>query len=310
MNATKFNNICFNGNEAIEVYKESLNHKRELAFTQEILAISYKIHIGDKGELFINKSFDKLKKIIDDKKNDADLYAFFQKRRLFYKKNVFNEGLSNYKNESLKRSIKIIGCNNFEGIVLDLGANDNLLGKVLKETQKTVKKVIGVDIKKRNPYINEPFVSFVLQDSLSKIPVESLSIDSIVIRFALHHMDFDNQQKIIQEAYRVLKNRGKLIIVEDTFCEEYTPILHNRLSFEFQKLSYNSKLLVLSFLDASSCFIYEEEMPFYFSYRSIEEWRKILEEAGFKERSIDYWGIPFFSLFQAPLGILIFEKKL
>lgn len=275
---------------------------------KNILTLSYRIYLGNKGERFITESFEALKRVT---KSDelATIHKIFAKRRKAFKELGLPENLRGYKEGSLLRSIKIAGKNNFCGTVVDVGANDNRLGKILLRTCCDISAVIGVDIENRNAYTDSDRLKFIKQDDPCKLPLESTVADVVIMRFSLHHMDLEAQNNILSEANRVLRKGGKIIVFEDSHSQTLPPIVNNDVHARFMKLDDESKYMItLSFLDASSCFVFEETMPFCFSFRKLEDWEAQLKTFGFKKISIDYWGIPFFSLFQAPLGIMVYEK--
>lgn len=296
-----------NGLDAISIFKHAEDYPEVFNVVANIQSLSYRIHMGGKGEHFITESFNALQ--CSDMNENNDISQIFAKRRSIFRELGLNKVLSHYKQGSMLRSLKIIGSNNFKGVVIDVGANDNSMGRLLLNTVNKVTRVIGIDIEERNVHLDSDRLMFRKQEKIDSLMFEDDTVDTILMRFSLHHMQFAVQDKIIAEAYRVLRLGGRIIIVEDTYSEDVNPLFINNINEQFMKLGCREHyLLALSFMDASSCFIFEEVMPFCFSFRSMNDWENKLVDTGFEKCTADYWGFIFSSLFQAPLGVIVYEK--
>jgi hypothetical protein len=103
----------------------------------------------------------------------------------------------------------------------------------------------------------------------------------------------------------MLRPGGEVVLVEDSFAVDRQPLADNSLSSAFHLLPLDGmRLLCLALLDASSCLTTNETMPFYFTFRPIDDWIRAVTDAGFVEPDLQYWGFCMFSLYQAPLMIL------
>jgi ubiquinone/menaquinone biosynthesis C-methylase UbiE len=299
----------YSGDEAIEFY---LDHKMErtgFALARDILATSYFIHLGEEGSKFISICFDQLTSVMTTG-GSRDLKKIFENSREKFRSFAQAQALSSYKAGSLSRTFKVTGAERLSGNVADIGAGNNALGKLILESNSMVKKFVGVDVIQDGVVEGGERLTFVREQGGNDLPLDSNEFDSVILRFSLHHMTPEQQTRRLQEAYRILKIGGCAIIIEDTYSNELRAFSGNHLNERFMQLgSEKSKLCVLGFLDASSCFTTLEKMPFAFSFRSMEEWGILLENLGFRMDSATNWGIPFFSLFQAPMGVLIYRKK-
>jgi SAM-dependent methyltransferase len=92
----------------------------------------------------------------------------------------------------------------------------------------------------------------------TRLPVDDESVDGVSLFFVLHHIPYDGQSRVIDEATRVMKPGGRLFLLEDTpenkIEWEITVRRDRRLNFEGA----------------------DEEHY----YRSGDEWRQMLTEKG------------------------------
>ncbi len=100
--------------------------------------------------------------------------------------------------------------------VLDLGCGACELAEYLSETYG--QKVIGVDISadsfpnNRSITKNTKLIHCVRKDAARLDFIQNETIDAVVMFWSLHEMN--NPQVVLQEAYRVLKPAGKILVVE------------------------------------------------------------------------------------------------
>jgi ubiquinone/menaquinone biosynthesis C-methylase UbiE len=100
--------------------------------------------------------------------------------------------------------------------VLDLGCGACELAGYLSETYNH--KVTGIDIssdsfpKRRNVTKNTRRIRCIRKDAVRLTFIRDETIDATIIFWALHEMK--NSQAILQEAHRVLRPGGKILIVE------------------------------------------------------------------------------------------------
>lgn len=98
-----------------------------------------------------------------------------------------------------------------EGLVYDLGCGEGLIAKYLAGSSNS-RKVIGVDSDaKKLPKSNNINLRFINGD------INNLQIkiaDGFVISDVLHHLNMNNQRKILSKVVKSLKKNGVLIIKE------------------------------------------------------------------------------------------------
>jgi len=100
--------------------------------------------------------------------------------------------------------------------VLDLGCGACELAQHLSETYG--QKVTGVDISansfpnNRNITRNTKRIRCIRKDATRLSFIRNETIDAVIISWALHEMK--NPQAVLQEAHRVLRQGGKILVVE------------------------------------------------------------------------------------------------
>lgn len=101
-------------------------------------------------------------------------------------------------------------------IMLDLGCGDGNSAKFFQKHFEN-SKYYGLDVSKESIAIanekNVPNSDFLSFDG-SSLPFEDNSFDIILIACVLHHINFDNHEKLLDEVKRVLRVGGKLYIFE------------------------------------------------------------------------------------------------
>ncbi len=100
--------------------------------------------------------------------------------------------------------------------VLDLGCGACELSKYLSETYGH--KVTGIDVSsdsfpdKMETSRNWPLVRCIRKDAAKLDFIQNKTIDAVVMFWSLHEMS--NPQVVLQQAHRVLKPTGKILVVE------------------------------------------------------------------------------------------------
>ncbi|MEZ4753319.1 MAG: methyltransferase domain-containing protein [Bdellovibrionota bacterium] len=296
------------GNDVANIFFHLKNFSSVKSLFWDTTLQSYEVHFGKEGKSFIERIIMEIPSLLT-KQDPDNLQSYLNVCRDVGAQIRSLRTKRRDKTSSLSRTIKLVGDQYFNGHVVDLGADLNQLGQKLVEGNSSVTKVTGVDLEHRDGVFQNSAVRFYLQSNAHSIPIETCYADTVVSRYAFHHMSFKEQVELTKEGFRILRNKGIFILIEDSFSVSDLPLCTNDLTHRFQTLDTVEKIWFLSFMDASSCFLFSEVMPFNFTFRSIEDWEKIFNQAGFSTVSKKYWGMTYFSLFLAPTGILVFKKN-
>lgn len=100
--------------------------------------------------------------------------------------------------------------------IADLGAGEGLISQLLAKRAESVVCVdnspkmveFGSDLAEKNGFTN---LSYQLGD-IEKVPLKDKSVDLALLSQALHHAQ--HPEKAVEEAYRILKPGGQLIIID------------------------------------------------------------------------------------------------
>jgi len=292
------------GTDAVKIFDCVEPEDDVLATAEAFLSLSYEMHLGPVGRRFLEDSFALIRNALKMRECLGDLFA--GRRATFRDLGLLKS--VRYKRASLTRTAHLLAGPMLRGTVVDVGAGANMLGPVLLEASPEVRRIVGVDIIPPDSERGPTAVEFRRQPAEHVLPMLAASADVAVFRYSLHHMSVPTQDALLAEAVRVLRPGGALAIVEDTWSESIPPLVANTPLERFFALDGMSRRLVLACLDASSCLIEEEVMPFCFTFRTMEEWQVAACAVGFTPAGGSFWGLPFFSLYQAPMGISWFRR--
>lgn len=193
-------------------------------------------------------------------------------------------------------------------LVADIGAGGGELSEAILKEIPGVTKIIATDIDEFRPFTN-PAIEFRLQKRPDKLPIETGQIDTVVLSYVLHHVDERFLSPLLNELNRILKNGGRVIILEDTFSGSMEPESQNDLLSDFARLNDAQKKNTLAASDWLGNTVYRGltmEMPF--NFKSMEEWGTYFSRAGFSVENERFLGIPNESFHFASRGVMVFRK--
>jgi len=245
--------------------------------------------------------------LIDPEKFVEDFFAEIKnldsKREL---NKIYQKKLKRYRNENLNLAkpedmfLEIIKNDLRKAkTVLDFGCGKLTFLKNMAEKNPDIKKLIGVDLRS-HPMLKDIDARIEFFRSLDDIA--DTSVDLVIIKLVLHHLDNEEEARIIfKELRRVLKADGKMIILEETFpdavyseteIKKYLAKFNLQLSestIDFLQLSREDRIEFL-FINDWLMNLQNDYMPWTGQYRSIEEWKEMIESIGFVEEYSHFLG--------------------
>jgi len=178
-------------------------------------------------------------------------------------------------------------------IVADVGCGWNILGGEIIANNSYVREVIGCDLEEQRKRKLPKGVSFRLMEDPSVIPIETNSVDTVILSFTLHHIDVPIE-RYLHEVRRILKPGGNVLILEESFSSLIAPEYNQgKLTNLFLNLrSDKKKFLFLHFIDwFIHNFINKSRRPLVpGNNKTMEEWEEIFKVAGFKVLENRYLG--------------------
>lgn len=198
-------------------------------------------------------------------------------------------------------------------VLADVGGEDTRLVDVLTTMNPSLKKAYVTDINMSKQKPGNSKIEFLWQPRPERTPLGDGTVDSIILSTMLHHIDPFVRLKLVTHLKEVLRDGGRLILIEDTYPEHPADKdIHNVLDERFLAFSDTDKKEILSFLDwwGNRLMKNSRDIPLPCTFKSMEEWEEYFAEIGLKLVQKQYLGIPdMHTHIMAPKGILIFEYQ-
>ena len=126
--------------------------------------------------------------------------------------------LMGFGNEQRSRIVKLLGLKPNEKL-LDVGCGTGSLLRVArKEHPETV--MTGIDIDQnvlniaKTKFDKDRLDIKLIKTGAEKLPFETGSIDAVISTLIFHHLPFEIKQQALKEIYRVLKPKGRFLLVD------------------------------------------------------------------------------------------------
>jgi ubiquinone/menaquinone biosynthesis C-methylase UbiE len=183
--------------------------------------------------------------------------------------------------------------------VLDFGCGKLAFLKNIAEKNNNIRKLIGVDSRSQ-PDLEDLDGRIIFFRNLEE--VENSSVDLVVVKLVLHHLDDEQTvQDIFSDLKRVLHPSGKLIVFEESFPDaicDLTEVRKNLSEFKLELSEATADFLQLTredrikflFLNDWLMNLQNTYMPWTLQYKSMEEWRDLIESVGFREKEARFLG--------------------
>ncbi len=184
----------------------------------------------------------------------------FNKQHNKYIKSVFETNREFYDNINKRINPYL------KGVLADIGN-----GGIFTYDTKKLKKIYAIDVSFKNNNLLRKYdnVQYILEDARKIKSIEPESCDIVLFQLVLHHITCKsaketrmNTQKALEQAMKLLKKNGKLIVVETTVAR---PV---ELVEEF-----------LYFFDSALLKLFKKPMVFFFSKKTMS---RLIKNVGFK----------------------------
>lgn len=195
--------------------------------------------------------------------------------------------------------------------VIDIGCGTGVLAKLLLETSK-FKEVVGIEIDAYPEWdtFSDQRIRFevVVEENFDNFLRRELP-DSAVLAWVLHHMDYEQQVRYMQRLYAILKPGAQVVILEDGYSSTLMPQYGKDLHDSFMKFSPEEHHAIIGINDwcANRVLRLREKVPCPFGYRTVEDWKRMFKEIGYKNVYEKYIGFPRRDVLN-PQCVMVFEK--
>lgn len=294
------------GINSVVIFKLLPNHPRVLNLIEQILSLTYKTFLGDSGLSFLRKYILVLRSITTEEDDNSIKIKILDLREEFSLLGLHKQYTNVFRDHNLLSSLSLIDSRRLKGRVIDIGSDDNRLGKVLLHNYTEIDYVLGTDVNHSKDQIYRNNLVFRKQDNGCKLPASDSYFDVAICRYSLHHMRKIEQISILSEIKRALKPNGMLAVYENSFSATMLPLDSDSYSLhrQFQALSNLEKTIIMPALDIFSLGIKEKEQHFPFTFRTMEDWLIIFQNS-FCIEEVKYFGIPIVDLHQQPLALIL-----
>ncbi|MBN1622364.1 MAG: class I SAM-dependent methyltransferase, partial [Endomicrobiales bacterium] len=207
-----------------------------------------------------------------------------------------------------------------DSVVIDIGCgNHNIAHQLVQDMrnadvpEENIPTFIGTDFA-ADPGIDDAKIRYIQQDAAEPgtVSIEGEGVaDKILISAALHHMPEDVMMSILDEAYRLLKPGGELIIFEDVALYSRKPRFDGGgLAEQVRELYGEEKKVAYTIFDwhANHVMGGNTYVPITGNYHSESEWMDIFSEAGFEVHRKDHIGIYEGRFSALPHSIFVLKK--
>lgn len=199
------------------------------------------------------------------------------------------------------------------GKVLDLGCGPAILIRCLIERREN-KEVVGVDIMSNagwNTISPKDARLEVVQESELLPYLEKEQPDHVAVTWVFHHMEYEEQKRYLAALQNVLKPGATVIVLEDSYSETLLPESGKGRYERFMQWSHEDRHKIMGTLDwiANRIFSMRTTMPVPFAYRTLEDWKRIFEDAGFTVTKTRFLGFPNDRDINTPQSLLVAQKR-
>ena len=239
----------------------------------------------------------------------AGQVAIAERLSAYIKTTDFLAVFQNYESsKSLPNKMELVKGSIAGPVVVDIGCGTGSLSAAIAREIPGVEKVIATDVKDYRTIIDDS-VEFRFQPDPQTIPVASNTADTVVLSFVLHHVEKNDLGRFLGEIKRILKNDGKVVIIEDTYSNTGRSEYNSDYLKLFLKLDEQQKIKALAFNDWLGNTVFRGmAIGLPYNFRSMEEWEKVFRAAGLSLAAQQSLGIRENSMHFAPVGVFVLNK--
>jgi len=196
--------------------------------------------------------------------------------------------------------------------ILDLGCGTGILASLLAKEDK-LQHITGIDL---HPYpewelFKNPKITFKVvpeKDFFDFLSKEKPSVATLT--WALHHMEYDEQERYAQYLHNVLTPGARLVILEDSYSTKLPPENDIGVRDFFIKFSEEDRRKIMGVYDwvANKVLAQRDKVGIPFTYRTLEEWEKLFVNKGFSINQKKFIGFPDNRDINTPQSLLMVTR--
>ena len=224
----------------------------------------------------------------------------------------YSKKLRDFRRIKVKNLAKRIKNDVCGKLIADVGGRSDDFVEQILLLKKSIKKAYVTDLCSFTTRSKDPKIDFVVQSSLTRMPFTKKSIDTIILSMVLHHLKDAFQKDMLSNLISSLKNKGRIILIEDTFPGRINLNDYDKIMREFLSLKSSEKRRVLYFYDwfGNRLMRNRDNIPLFCDYRTMDEWKKIFKKFGVKEIKSEFVkeSLSHPDIFP-PKAIMVFQKR-
>ena len=195
--------------------------------------------------------------------------------------------------------------------VVDIGCGTGVLAKLLLETDN-FEEVVGIEIDaypEWNTFSDQRIRFEVVKEENFDNFLRRELPDSAVLAWVLHHMEYGQQVRYMQRLYNILKPGAQVVVLEDGYSTTLIPQYGKDFHNSFMAFSPEERHAITGINDwcANRVLRLREKVPCPFGYRTVEDWKRMFKEIGYKNVYEKYIGFPRRDVLN-PQCVMVFEK--
>jgi cyclopropane fatty-acyl-phospholipid synthase-like methyltransferase len=151
----------------------------------------------------------------------------------------------------------------------------------------------------------------VVQESEFLSYLEKEQPDHVAATWVFHHMEYAEQERYLSALHDALKPGATLVALEDSYSEILRPESGAGRCECFMWWSREDRHKIMGALDwiANRIFSMRTTMPVPFAYRTLEDWKKTFEDAGFTVKKTRFLGFPDNRDIHTPQSLIVARKN-